>query len=154
MNQRIINVFNDFQIADLDDDMVGICKTLVDFMKEIRRQIPDEEYPEAEPPHNFYKMQPHQPKMELRKNYRKLLANTVRNQHSIVSHNIKLLNLYVVLLTAAYVYHLPVEKMVELSKNVDGEFTRKESEQLLLDDTMSPNWLKEPSGKDFTAIML
>jgi hypothetical protein len=24
----------------------------------------------------------------------------------------------------------------------------------LLADNMSPNWLKEPSGKDFTAIML
>jgi hypothetical protein len=28
------------------------------------------------------------------------------------------------------------------------------AEKVLLDDSMSPNWLKEPSGKDFTAIML
>jgi hypothetical protein len=56
-------------------------------------------------------------------------------------------------LMATYIYHMPTEKMVEASLQ-DKEFTREESKEMLLADNMSPNWLKEPSGKDFTAIML
>ena len=153
MNENILKCFDTFQITDLDDDMIGMCQSLVDFMKEIRRQIPNEEFPEAEPPYNFYKLQPHQPKMELRKNYRKMLAYSVKHQQES-NETIKLLNLYVALLAGTYLYHMPTVKMVEESKELNNDFTREASEKMLLDDDMSPNWIKEPSGKDFTAIML
>lgn len=153
MNEKILQCFNTFQITDLDDDMIGMCKSFVDWMKEIRRQIPNEEYPSSEMPNNYYKLQPHQPKMELRKNYRKLLSACVRRQDES-NEATKLLNIYVTIMVGMYLYHMPVEKMIELGKNVDEEFTRENSENLLLEDTMSPNWIKEPSGKDFTAIML
>ena len=153
MNEKILQCFDTFQITDLDDDMIGMCQSFVDFMKEIRRQIPNEEFPEAEPPHNFYKLQPHQPKMELRKNYRKMLAYSVKHQQES-NETIKLLNLYVALLAGTYLYHMPTVKMVEESKELNNDFTREDSEKMLLDDDMSPNWIKEPSGKDFTAIML
>ena len=153
MNENILKCFDTFQITDLDDDMIGICKSFVDFMKEIRRQIPNEEFPENETPDNFYKLQPHQPKMELRKNYRKMLAYSVKHQEEI-EETTKLLNLYVTLLVGTYLYHMPTEKMIEESKELDNDFTREASEKMLLDDDMSSNWIKEPSGKDFTAIML
>ena len=153
MNEKIIKCFDTFQITDLDDDMIGMCQSFVDFMKEIRRQIPDEEFPKAEAPHNFYKLQPHQPKMELRKNYRKMLAYSVKHQQE-TDETIKLLNLYVALLVGTYLYHMPSEKITEASKQLDYVFTRSDSEKMLLDDDMSPNWIKEPSEKDFTAIML
>lgn len=153
MNEKIIKCFDTFQITDLDDDMIGMCQSFVDFMKEIRRQIPDEEFPEAEAPHNFYKLQPHQPKMELRKNYRKMLAYSVKHQQE-TDETIKLLNVFVSLLAGTYLYHMPSEKIAEASKQLDYVFTRSDSEKMLLDDDMSPNWIKEPSGKDFTAIML
>ena len=153
MNEKIIDCFNTFQITDLDDDMIGMCKSFVDWMKEIRRQIPDEEFPPSEPPYNFFKMQPHQPKMELRKKYRKLLSACVRKQEDS-DEIVKLLNVYVIIMVGIYLYHMPIEKMIEHGKEVDKEFSRKNAEDLLLEDTMSPNWIKEPSGKDFTAIML
>jgi hypothetical protein len=46
---------------------------------------------------------------------------------------------------------MPSQVMYDIALS-DKEFTREDSKQLLLDDTMSPNWLKEPSGRDFTAI--
>ena len=48
---------------------------------------------------------------------------------------------------------MPSEKMAALSLS-NEEFTRDMAQALLLEDNMSPNWLKDPSGKDFTAIML
>jgi hypothetical protein len=42
--------------------------------------------------------------------------------------------------------------MIELSAS--GSIDRETAKEALLNDNMSPNWLKEPSGKDFTAIML
>ena len=152
MNESIIKAFNDFQIADLDNDMVGMCKAMVDWVKVLRAEIPDEEFPAIEPPEKFYKMDPHQPRMELRKNLRKMLAHSVKYQseEDIVT---KIKNVYVAVLAATYIYHMPTEKMVEVSKN-PNEFTRNDAEKLLLEDNMSPNWLQEPSGKDFTAIML
>ena len=151
MNEKIIKRLDDFQIADLDDDMVGMYKALVDWMIEIHTQLPDGEFPDPEPPHNFYKMDPHQPRMELRKNLRKLLAHATKFQED-ADDEVKLLNIYVAVLAAFYIYHMPVEKAVELSKS--SEITREVAQETLLVDKMSPNWLKEPSGRDFTAIML
>lgn len=151
MNEKIINAFNEFQIADLDDDMVGMCKALVDWMAEVRQQIDPSKLPQPESPHNFYKLDPHQPKMELRKNYRKMCAHAVKYQQE-TDDEIKLINIYVTILAGLYIYHMPVEKMVELSSA--GSIDRAAAQEVLLNDNMSPNWLKEPSGKDFTAIML
>jgi len=152
MKDSIVAAFDTFQVADLDDDMVGMCKALVDWMKVIRQKLPDAELPAPEEPARFYKMNPHQPKMELRKNLRKMMAHAVKYQQE-EDQDVKVVNVYVVILAATYLYHMPTEKMVEASLSLD-EFTRADSERMLLDDDMSPNWLKEPSGKDFTAIML
>jgi hypothetical protein len=151
MNEKIIQAFDTFQIADLDDDMVGMCKALVDWMVEIRSQIDPSLLPVAEAPFNFYKMDPHQPKMELRKNYRKMLAHAVKYQKE-EDEEVKLINIYVTILAGTYLYHMPTEKMVEQSTT--GIIDRETAKEILLSDNMSPNWLKEPSGKDFTAIML
>lgn len=152
MNEKIKEKFDEFQIADLDDDMVGMCKSLVDFMVEIRKQVDSSKLPEPEVPFNFYKMDPHQPRMELRKNYRKFLAHVVKYQEE-EEEEVKLINLYVGIQAGTYFYHMPTEKMVARSKEIT-EMTREESQEMLLNDNMSPNWLKEPSGKDFTAVML
>lgn len=152
MKQTILDAFDQFQITDLDDDMVGMCKSLVDWMKVIQAEIPDHILPDATPPDRFYKMHPHQPKMELRKNLRKMMAHACKYQEE-VELDVKILNVYVVILAATYLYHMPTEQMITASLS-DSEFTREQAEKMLLDDDMSPNWLKEPSGKDFSAIML
>ena len=152
MNENIIKAFNDFQIADLDDDMVGMCKALVDWMKVLRTEAPQATFPDTEVPQNFYKLDPHQPKMELRKNMRKMMAHAVKYQGD-VDEETKIINIYVATLAASYIYHMPTVKMVALALDND-EFTRDRAQVLLLEDNMSPNWLKEPSGRDFTAIML
>lgn len=152
MNRDILDAFDAFQVADLDDDMVGMCKALVDWMKVIRAQVPVKLLPEAEPPERFYKLNPHQPKMELRKSLRKMMAHACKYQEE-EDELIRTLNVYVVVLAATYLYHMPTEQLVKASES-DSEFTREMAQAMLLDDSMSPNWLKEPSGKDFTAIML
>lgn len=152
MKDSIVHAFNTFQITDLDDDLVGMNKAFVDWIKALRTEIPDEEFPAVEPPERFYKMDPHQPKMELRKNLRKMLAHSVKYQTED-DFATKVKNIYVTVLAATYIYHMPTEKIVEASLK-ENDFTREESKEMLLADNMSPNWLKEPSGKDFTAIML
>jgi hypothetical protein len=151
MNEKMIECFDTFQIADLDDDMISMCKALVDWMVEIRSQIDLNLLPVAEAPFNFYKMDPHQPRMELRKNYRKMLAHAVKYQKE-ENEEVKLINIYVTILAGTYIYHMPTQKMIELS--AFGTIDRETAKETLLTDNMSPNWLKEPSGKDFTAIML
>jgi hypothetical protein len=148
----IIDAFNQFQIADLDDDMIGMCKAMVDWIKVLRSELPNEEFPKIDPPNNFYKLVPHQPKMELRKNLRKIMAHAVKYQKEddVVT---KIKNIYVTIVAGTYIYHMPTEKIVEAGKQ-NKEFTREDSKEMLLNDGMSENWLKEPSGKDFTAIML
>ena len=152
MNENIIKAFNDFQIADLDDDMVGMYKALVDWIKVLRVEAPQVTFPDAEVPEKFYKMDPHQPKMELRKSVRKMMSHAVKYQEEEDTET-KIINIYIVILAATYIYHMPSEKMAALSLS-NEEFTRDAAKDILLNDNMSPNWLKEPSGRDFTAIML
>jgi len=152
MNENIIKAFNNFQIADLDDDMVGMCKALVDWMKVLRAEAPQATFPDTEAPHDFHKLDPHQPRMELRKNLRRMSSHAVKYMGDVEDET-KIINIYVVTLAASYIYHMPTDKMVALALDKE-EFTREKAQVLLLEDNMSPNWLKEPSGRDFTAIML
>jgi hypothetical protein len=153
MNDNIIKAFNDFQIADLDDDMVGMCKSLVDWMKVLRAEAPQITFPDAVAPDGFFKLDPPQPKMELRKNLRKVIYQAVKYPEKEIDNDTKFINMYVVLLAATYIYHMPSKKMAALSIGRE-QFTRDAAKEVLLDDNMSPNWLKDPSGRDFTAIML
>lgn len=152
MKDNIIEAFNKFQYADFDDDMVGMCKALVDWIQVIRFEISNETLPEVDPLDNFYKLDPHQPRMELRKNLRHSLAYATKHQEE-EDYITKLKNLYVVLITATYIYHMPTSEIIKAGKE-DREFTREDIKDILLADNMSPNWLKDPSGRDFTAIML
>lgn len=153
MKDNIVNAFNNFQIADLDHDMIGMCKALVDWLQILRNEIPDEALPVLEKPDNYFKLDPHLPRMELRSNARDFLAAATKKQKEEIDFNIKVKNLYVGVCATAVIYHMPIEKIIEAS-NVDVEFTREDAKQMLLDNNMSPNWVKEPSGKDFSAIML
>ena len=151
MKDTIIEAFNNFQIADLDDDMVGMCKAFVDWIQVIRQELGEDTLPEFEPLENFYKLDPHQPRMELRKNLRSSLNFAVKHQQE-EDYNIKLKNLFMVIVSGTYIYHMPTFELIKAGKE-DKEFTREDSKAMLLADNMSPNWLKEPSGRDFTAIM-
>ncbi len=151
MNFKLITQHHDlFQIADLDDDMIGINKAVVDFLQ-VLTNIDDFTPPDVQEPDNFFKLQPHQPRMENRKNLRKLLAYAV--QQLDVEDSVKLNNLYITLIAVTYIYHLPTQAIIQ-ARTETTEFTREASLKMLLDDDMSPNWIKEPSGKDFSALML
>lgn len=152
VNDLILQRYDNIQIADLDDDIIGLCKAFIEFLQEVRALVPNAEYPNPSPPEKFYKLSPHFPKMEQRKNYRKFLSYAVRRQQE-ENENVKLLNMYAGVLAGMYIYHMPVEEMIKLSE-LSEEISRKQIETILLDDKMSPNWIKEPSGKDFSAIML
>ena len=150
MNDDILESYNEFQIADFDDDLVGMFKAMVNWLVKLTKVLP--ELPEIEQPNNFCKIQPHHPRMELRQNFRGFLYHAVKKQEEEEDETVKLANLYVSILAGAYCYHMPVQRMIELGKGTPID--RKISEKELLDDTMSPNWLKEPSGRDFSKIML
>lgn len=154
MKENITNACNNFLIADLDHDMVGMCKSIVDFLKLLRLLIPDNEIPECVPPENYYKLDPHQPRMDLRENSRHFLYNQVKYFDQInIDEATKLKNLFVLVTSLMLVYHMPFEKMLEVSK-ISEEFTRKDAQELLLNDNMSPNWLKDPSGQDFSIALV
>lgn len=152
MKENIINAFDQYQISELDHDMIGICKSFVYWLKILRMEITGD-LPNNETPNNFFKLDPHLPKMELRTNVREFLAAATKKQKEEVDLEIRLQNLYVAVLAATYAYHMPTDKIIEAS-NEDKDVSRKECEEMLLANNMSPNWIKEPSGKDFSAIML
>lgn len=149
---NILEAFNRFQIADLDDDMVGMCVELVNWLKVCRSNFPNNNFSQPVTPETFYKLDPHQPRMELRKNLRKMMAHAVKYQKED-DELTKTQNIFTVVLTATYIYHMPTDKMFEASLS-SSEFTRDLAKEMLLNDNMSPNWLKEPSERDFSAIML
>jgi hypothetical protein len=151
MKDNLLKALYDFQTCEFDHDMVGMCKAYVDWLKILRQEISGD-LPENEKPDNFYKLDPHLPRMELRENVRDFLAAATKKQKQEVDINVRMLNLYVGVLASMYAYHMPTDKIIEASK-LDTEFTRKDAEKLLLDDNMSPNWIKEPSGTDFSAVM-
>ena len=153
MITQILQRYDSFQIAELDDDMVGMCKAFTDWLIELSDQLGQENIPSVEPPDAFYKLNPHQPKMELRRNYRRFLSFAVRRQDESLSISEKLTNIYIAVIAGMYIFHMPVDKMIERSKTLK-ELSREDAKKMLLEDKMSPNWLKEPSGKDFSAIML
>jgi hypothetical protein len=147
--EKLKEMHVNWQITDFDDDIVGICYELVHWMREVNKQAQalNAQLSPPEDPEKFFKLQPHFPKMQYRKNLRKVIVMALREEDD----SLCLSNLFTSLLAAAYVYHMPSQAMYELALN-DKEFTREDSKQLLLDDTMSTNWLKEPSGRDFTAL--
>jgi hypothetical protein len=151
MNESIVKAFDEFQIAELDDDMVGIATTLINCISEVRKHVDPALLPPNEAPTNFYKLDPHLPRLPLRDGYRKMCAYAVKKQEE-VDDETKLINVYVALLTGFYIYHMPADKMVELA--AAGPVDRNTAKQALLDDNMSENWIKEPSGIDFKAFML
>lgn len=147
--EKLIEDHNNFQFTDFDDDLVGMCHNLVHWMRAVSKQAQEHNLalPMPETPDKFFKMQPHFPKMQYRKNLRKVIVMALREENDEVC----LINLFTALLAATYIYHMPSEKMYEIALS-DAEFNREDSKNLLLDDTMSPNWLKEPSDRDFTAL--
>jgi hypothetical protein len=151
MNESILKTFDALQIAEFDDDMVGIGMNLINFMAEVRKLVDTDKIPEHEVPTNFHKLHPHLPRVDLRTSYRKMCAYAVKHQDED-DEETKLINIYVAALTGLYIYHMPAEKMVELA--AAGTVDREVVKQTLLDGDMSPSWIKEPSNIDFSAFML
>lgn len=155
MNEKIKAAYDSFQIADFDNDMIGILKSLVDFIKVLRHEIPNYTLPEENTPPNFFiKLEPHLPRMDLRVNIRTGLEGVMKLKYEdTVDYVTHIKNIYVVILAIAYFYHMPIDKMIEESKKIE-EFTREQSKNILLEDKMSPNWVQEPSGRDYSGIMV
>ena len=151
MKDNIIEAYKNFQIADFDHDMIGMCKAFVNFLKILKNEINDE-LPPLEPLEKFYKLDPHQPRMTLRENYRRALGYAMKSQDES-DIKVNLLNLYTVVIAGTYIYHMPTEEIIKASLD-DKEFTREDSKNMLLEDNMSPNWIKEPSNTDFSSLIL
>lgn len=149
------DLYVNFQITDYDDDIVGMCLSLVEWMKwlftkskELNFEI--ESKPDK-PSHNFYKHQPHFPRTELRSSARNVLEIAVKSEQDDIT---KYKNLFTCLLAITYIYHMPSERMYEIAKNNES-FNREKATQILLDDNMSSNWLSvpKPSNRDYTALI-
>jgi hypothetical protein len=153
MNQAIIDQFINFQQAHCDNDLIGMCKSTIEWLSIISSEIPEDELPITEAPKNFYKLDPHFPYIKLRSNTVEMLAHFTR-YNSENNLSIKLKSLYVAVVAMTYVFHMPTEKILEASKTFQREFSREQAKEILLADNMSPNWIKEPSGTDFSSIML
>ena len=151
MKSDILDAYRNFQIADFDDDLIGLSKSVIEWMKVLRAELPNETFPENNPPDNYYKLHPHFPRYELRLNIRDGLNFTVNHQKED-EYSVKLLNIYVLLLVITYLYHLPTEQIIKKSLE-DNDIDRDIVKEMLLDDGMSPNWIKEPSGKDFSLVL-
>lgn len=145
------NLSNAFLVAELDNDIIGICKSIVDFMQEIRKLVDPENLETPEDPKDFFKIDPHLPRNELRERFRNTLKFLVLTED--MDEQTRLLNLYVFLLAASYFYNFPIKEMINRSEDYSF-FFRNESLEMLLNDKMSPNWITEPSGKDFSKYLI
>ncbi len=152
MSEALKTLHDRFQHADYDDDLITISKSLVDLMRwcyDESKQLGIELAP-TEAPDKFHKMQPHFPAMKYRKAARPALAEACK----IEDCELRARNIHVVCLAISYIYHLPVDQMRTISESTNEDVSRDRMEKLLLDDDMSPNWVKEPTDKDFTALYL
>jgi hypothetical protein len=151
MSNRLRDLHCRFQDADYDDDIVGIMLSLVNLEKWCQEEEAAEPLlvlEDPKDPERFHKMQPHFPAMKYRKTARQVLAGVCKEEDKgLLVHN-----LHATVLAIAYIYHMPVAVMVEMAKS--GDVTREQVLQALLDDGMSTNLPKDPSGKDFSALYL
>lgn len=140
-----------FQDADYDDDIVSLALSLVNIGRWCWEQAKDLEITLEKPqdPERFYKMVPHFPAMKNRVSARKVLAGICKEE----DRTLLVQNVFVGAFAVAYIYHLPAQKMFDMII-AEEETDRLTVQAVLLDDGMSPNLLKEPSGKDFSAIYL
>jgi hypothetical protein len=140
-----------FQDADFDDDLVSLGKSLIDIMRWCHGEAKSAgfELSPTEVPERFHKMQPHFPAMKYRKAARPALAEACK----IEDPELRVHNVHVVALAICYIYHLPVDVLRTLAET-EEDTPREKVKQVLLDDDMSPNWLKDPSGRDFSALHL
>jgi hypothetical protein len=73
MNESILKTFDALQIAEFDDDMVGIGMNLINFMAEVRKLVDTDKIPEHEVPTNFHKL--HNPPMDIYTHQKVAIAN-------------------------------------------------------------------------------
>jgi hypothetical protein len=150
MSNRLRDLHCRFQDTDYDDDIIGIMLALVNLEKWCQDEAAELDLNLEDPkdPDRFHKMQPHFPAMKYRKTARQVLAGVCKEgDKELLVHN-----LHATVLAIAYIYHMPVAVMVEMARR--GDVTREQVLQALLDDGMSTNLPKDPSGKDFSALYL
>lgn len=140
-----------FQDADYDDDIVSMAVALVNMGRWCWEQAEDLEITLEKPgdPERFYKMVPHFPSMKNRKSARNVLAMICKEE----DRTLLVQNVFVTTFAVAYIYHFPTDKLFDMI-TAEEETERSTMKTVLLEDGMSPNLLKEPSGKDFSAIHL
>jgi hypothetical protein len=150
MSNRLRDLHCRFQDTDYDDDIIGIMLALVNLEKWCQEEAVELDLNLEDPkdPDRFHKMQPHFPAMKYRKTARQVLAGVCKEEDKgLLVHN-----LHATVLAIAYIYHMPVAVMVKMAMR--GDVTREQVLQALLDDGMSTNLPKDPSGKDFSALYL
>ena len=147
----ILEKYTDLQIAELDHDLIGMFKACIEWMRVVIKQMPDLNYNLPDYPYAGYiKLHPHLPKPKDRIFIRKLAGHLF--QRSDITLEERFLEIYKTIITIMYVFHFPVDILLEYSKN-DIVITRELAKDILLQDGMSKNWIKEPSGYDFSKVL-
>jgi hypothetical protein len=151
--EAILESYKLFQQADYDEDLIGMCCAVIRWLDKIATEMKNcnVEIDEFEPL-QIQKLQPHFPSSDLRKNLRLSLARFMRSEEE--NEKVYLQNALNAVLIASYIYHFPTEKLYRIAVDDKKVLTRDEVKQILLSDDMSPNWIKEPSDVDYSALFL
>ena len=138
MKSNIINIHNKLYESQKYDNIVNICKHLVELLREVSIQLSDDELPEISAPNGYYKHPPHITRDSPRLSFREILNKAVNKETDDLK--LKLSNIYVVVITGMYVYHMPVNELINLAES-SKEITEDIIKEILLNDGMSPNWI-------------
>lgn len=151
MNEEEIKLNHKIQHADYDDDLIGICTTITETLKYYKNKSKEFNIKLEEPkePFNYIKMNPFVAQMKYRKNIRKVLSIASKEQNEII----RIQNVYIVLLATLYIYHFPIQELINLIDS-NKDINRNIIQDILLKDGMSENWIKEPTDKDFTKLYM
>ena len=144
--------YHKFQVSDFDNDLVGLFIDGVVWLREIVKECKEKniELEEIVEPPIYHKLPPSYPLMDVRVNCRDIFR---LNFQYDLEHDVFLANSYVGMFATFYMYNFPVEKAKELILN-EEELSRESVLKILVDDGMSMNIHKEPSGETFPKLMI
>ena len=142
-----------FLTAEFDNDMVGICLAIINFLKEILKHESEENLYLDDTPPNYRRYLLSFPEWGKRNEFRKLLKLEFQNDDESYAAPTDLQKIAHYFLAYSYLYNMPVPEMVKLAKQIHRDFSREDIAKLLVDNGMSPNLIDTPSGKDYSALL-
>lgn len=137
--ENVIAHFEEYEKADHQNDLVGMCQALVNIISIAIEYNSDLNAVFNDYPRNYYKLDPHLPDIDKRDAALKSFKSFVFSIDDLTDVTIQ--NLYNICVVVGLIYHMPINSMISEASNAQ-KTTREKIQQILLDDNMSPNWIK------------